>query len=83
MAKTKKVKTKGPKAKRKKRMSKGAKNPWQVWSLYTPWGKKEPEKLHSLYEDFKTENKAKAGIKNSPRLIAPVIIHIDIPPMEH
>lgn len=83
MAKTVKTKVVKAKAKRKKRMSKGARHPWEVWSLDTPWASNKPEKFHTLYEEFKTQNQAKACIKDNPGLIAPVIRHVDIPPMEY
>lgn len=83
MAKTKRVKTRTKKVKAKikskKRMSKGAKTPWEVWHIDPDW---EP-RFHSIAEEFKTEAKAKAYLKKHPYLVAPVIHHVDIPPMEY
>ena len=78
----KKAKPKAKKAKPTKRMSKGAKDPWEVWSLDRPWRGKI-ESFHSLCGDFKTQNQAEAWIKSVSDLIAPVIRHVDIPPMEY
>ncbi len=82
--KAKVVKAKVSKAKPKKRMSKGVKLPWEVWSLPATWATmKVTGKFHTIYEDFATEVKAKACIKKNPDLVAPVIRHVDIPPVEY
>lgn len=84
MAKTKTVKAKVSKVKPKKRMSKGAKYPWEVWHLNTVlWSRKVIDKHYSCYQAFATEEQAKACIEKTPALIAPVIRHVDIPPMPY
>ena len=82
-AKTKVVKAKVTKVKPKKRMSKGVLYPWEVWHLFIPWASNRPQKFHSLDDEFKTEKQAKAYMEKSPELIAPVIRHVEIPPMEY
>ncbi len=75
--KTKVVKAKVKKPRQRKRMSRGAVFPYQVWSCdndgdYTQW------------EDFGTELEAQECVEDDThRLLAPVIVHIDIPPMEY
>lgn len=65
-----------------KRMSKGARLPWEVWHLIV-CASCRTEKFHSFYGDYKTKAQAEACIKRNPDLVAPVIRHIDIPPMEY
>lgn len=74
------VKKVKPKA---KRMSEGVQDCWQVWCLYVRYNSHLPEKHHTLNCDFKTEKQAQAYVKKNPQLVAPVIRHVEIPPMEY
>ncbi len=74
MAKT--VKAKVTKAKQAKRKSKGAKYPWQVQAI-------ESGQHQTYLAEFTTRPRAEQYIKIRPSLRAPVIVHIDIPPMEY
>ncbi len=78
-AKPKVVKAKVVKvpARKAKRMSKGAELPWEVWCLRLDGDR------HEYLESFATRAKAERNIGKDPDLAAPVIIHIDIPPMEY
>ena len=76
MTKTKVVKAKVSVNKKKKRMTKGVENPWEVWDVFNGY--------HSPNDGFSTKAKAEKAIKsNEGYWVAPVIVHIDIPPMEY
>lgn len=81
MAKTKTVKKK-TKPRKRKRMSRGVELPWEVWSLDNV-GRMVPHEFHVLFAERKSEAKAKKCLKDNPGLIAPVIRHVEIPPMEY
>ena len=61
----------------KLRKSKGAIESWEVWSVGPSSGR------HSFDCAFDTEQEARNHIDMNPKLIAPVIICIDIPPMSY
>ena len=60
-----------------KRKSKGAYLPWEVWAIETE------DQCYHFVEMCKTEAEARRTIKRCPDLIAPVIVHIKILPMEY
>jgi len=72
------VEAKATKAKTKRRQTKGAEYPWEVWSILLP------HVQHTVDEAFRTKRQAEAWVKRelSPEY-CPVIVHIDIPPMEY
>ncbi len=76
MAKAKVVKAKVTKVKQPKRMSKGAKYPWQVQAI-------EDGQRQTYCAEFTARSRAERYIKNRPSLKAPVIVHVGIPPMEY
>ena len=78
MAKTKVkvVKAKVVKAKRAKRMSKGNEFPWTL-QIVTSDG------YHQGAGGWQIRKDVEDYIKTHPKLNAPVIVHIDIPPMEY
>ena len=75
MAKRKVVNAKVSKSKPARRMTKGAVLPWLVFCA--------PDGRHRYPTFWKTEKRAEKYIKSNPELVAPVIVHIDIPPMEY
>lgn len=82
---TKVVKAKVIKVKRKKQLSKGASYPWEVRFINRDaFGlSKQDACTHNSIEEFKTRKEVEAFIKRNPRLVAPVIVNIVIPPMEY
>lgn len=72
--KAKVVKAKVVKAKRAKRMTKRYQS-WEVWSVFN--GKP------SYDEAFSTLKLAEKYVEATPKLLAPVIIPIDIPPLPY
>ena len=79
MATTKVVKAKVTKAKQAKRKTKGADCPWEVWSAAeTASGSYH---MHGCSSQTKAE--AEQYIKENPDLLAPVVVHIHIPPMPY
>ena len=67
----------------KKRMSKGAEFPWEVWHLHVLHISQRTAKFHTFLAEFKTKKQATAHIKKYPEFIAPVVRHVGIPPMEY
>jgi len=65
------------KAKQSKRMSKGADFPWVVWHIC------EGNDQHSEYSAHKTKSRAERCVRQNLGLVAPVIAHTGIPPMEY
>lgn len=76
MAKTKVVKAKVSKVKQPKRITKGVRNSWEVWTV-------DENGYYYIDMEYQTKNQAEKYIKDNPSLLAPVILHIDIPPMEY
>lgn len=76
MAKTKVVKAKVTKARQRKRMSKGVEDSWELLAVNF-YGYHE----HILSESTKRE--IEDYIKDNPSLLAPIIRHTVIPPMEY
>lgn len=77
MAKVKTIKAKGSRVKVKKRKSKGALYPWEVRAVNKTDG------FHWYSEGFKTRAQAVKFLRESPKLLCPVIVHVDISPMEY
>ena len=73
--KAKRIKAKVIKAKQTKRMSRGNSYPHQVWAV------RRGE--HEFQERLSSRHAADRYIETRPELDAPVIVHIDIPPMEY
>lgn len=74
MSKT--VKAKVLKPKRKQRTTKGVEYPYEVWSV-------DDQGYYYMDCGYKTKGLAEKAIRRSPNLMAPVIVHIVIPPMEY
>ena len=91
MVKSKEVKTKIVKpevieVEQAKRLSKGAVCPWEVRSILTECNYPYQKKRVGCYgnvEEFKTRKQAAAYIKTNPGLIAPILVHVVIPPTEY
>ncbi len=66
-----------PKPKPKKRMSKGARYPWQVWSICKANG------IYELIEDFGSEKEAEEYALEDPDFVHPRIVHVNIPKMKY
>ena len=58
------------------KQSRGADYPWQVWARHY-------QSHHSNFGQFASESFARSYIKTNPELHTPVIVYIDIPPMEY
>ncbi len=73
--KAKRVKAKVTKAKQTKLMSRGNSYPYEVWAI------RRGE--HEYRERLSSQEAADSYITKRPELICPVIVYIDIPPMEY
>ena len=67
---------KSPKANVVTRVSKGAEFPWQVHAIGS-------QGHHCHFCQFELRSNAELYIKRHLQLIAPVIVKVDIPPMEY